>query len=130
MAVAVMDSHVLLWSTLDQARLSRTAERWVGRMEREGGVASSISFWEIGIKVKEKKLSLPLTLSEYWSRLGRLGWLELRPVDAATWLANLELEWDHPDPADRTIVATARTLGLPLLSKDVVIQAFYEQTIW
>jgi PIN domain nuclease of toxin-antitoxin system len=99
-------------------------------MKEQGGVVSSISFWEIGIKVKRGKLTLPLSLADYWSRLLSLGWLDLRPVDGKTWLENLELDWGHRVPADRTIVATARLLKLPLLSKDDRISAFYPDTIW
>jgi PIN domain nuclease of toxin-antitoxin system len=56
--------------------------------------------------------------------------LEIQPVDVQTWLDNLELEWDHRDPADRTIVAVAKRLGCPLISSDSGIAKFFPQTIW
>jgi PIN domain nuclease of toxin-antitoxin system len=40
------------------------------------------------------------------------------------WLENLRLDWSHRDPADRTIVATARIKSLALISKDEQIHKF------
>jgi PIN domain nuclease of toxin-antitoxin system len=56
--------------------------------------------------------------------------LTIVPVDTAIWLQNLSLPWEHRDPADRTIVATAMLRGLPLLSKDRTIAGFFPDTLW
>jgi PIN domain nuclease of toxin-antitoxin system len=57
--------------------------------------------------------------------------VELLPVDTATWLRSLELPWDHRDPADRVIVATALLQGVPLLTADAMIRGFPGVTaIW
>lgn len=45
-------------------------------------------------------------------------------MDTATWLKSLELEWEHRDPADRVIVATALLRGTPLVTADDQIQRF------
>ena len=66
-----------------------------------------ISIWEIGIKVARGGLTIPLSVREY-AELERIARVEVLPVDTETWLANLELLWDHRDPADRTIVAGER----------------------
>jgi PIN domain nuclease of toxin-antitoxin system len=62
--------------------------------------------------------------------LENLHWLTIVPVDTAIWLQNLSLPWEHRDPADRTIVATAMLRGLPLLSKDRTIAGFFPDTLW
>jgi PIN domain nuclease of toxin-antitoxin system len=51
-------------------------------------------------------------------------------VDLETWLANQERNWEHKDPADRTIVATASVRGRPLIASDATILAFYEKAVW
>ncbi|HHS13387.1 MAG TPA: hypothetical protein ENN03_06420 [bacterium] len=43
---------------------------------------------------------------------------------------NLRLEWSPTDPADRTIVATARLRGLPILTKDRIVRDFYPVQGW
>ncbi|MSP01656.1 MAG: type II toxin-antitoxin system VapC family toxin [Acetobacteraceae bacterium] len=96
-----------------------------------GGIfVSPISAWEIGM------LSKP--------RAGRLGTLSFLP-DPKTWFArfmagpgiraapfNLDIAIDaswlpaeiHGDPADRLIVATARHLGVPIVTRDSKLAAY------
>jgi PIN domain nuclease of toxin-antitoxin system len=129
--VIVLDTHALLWWALDPDKLSEKARQIVDGMERQGGFASSISIWELGVKVKRGKLQLPLPIEELVRRLEQGGVVELLPVDTAVWLRSLSLAWDHPDPADRVIVATALMRGVPLLTTDDAIRAFDGAiTIW
>lgn len=129
--VIVLDTHALLWWALDPDQLSEEARAQCEAMEAAGGYASSISIWELAIKVKRGKLDLGLSVSEFSRRLGRGGVVELLPVDASVWLESVGLDWDHRDPADRVIVATALLLGLPLLTKDGVIRSFQAvTTVW
>jgi PIN domain nuclease of toxin-antitoxin system len=120
----VLDTHALLWWALDPDRLSKTAATALEEMERTGGFASSISIWELGVKAQRGKLELPLSVDEFARRIERGGVVELVPVDTATWLRSLALAWDHRDPADRVIVATALALGAPLLTRDEAMHAF------
>ena len=124
----VFDTAALLYWTLDPEKLSGEARKAIEEDDRF--LISSISVWEIALKVKRGKLQLPLPLGDYVERLLRLEALEIQPVDVQTWLDNLELDWDHRDPADRTIVAVAMRLGCPLVSSDARIANFFPQTIW
>ena len=92
---------------------------------------SSISIWELGVKIRNKKLDIGMSIREYAEKVRRLGCVETIPVDESVWIRNVELEWNHRDPADRTIVATALILGLPLLSKDDAIRSYHGiESIW
>jgi len=53
--------------------LSAVAAKQLGEMERVGGFVSSISFWELAIKVKRGKLTLPISMDEFVSRIARTG---------------------------------------------------------
>jgi PIN domain nuclease of toxin-antitoxin system len=129
--VIVVDTHVLLWWALDPDSLSDEARRLTDEMERHGGYASAISIWELGVKVKRRKLDLPISIEEFARRIERGGVVELLPVDTNTWLRSLWLPWEHSDPADRVIVATALMKAVPLLTKDAAIHAFREVTcVW
>jgi len=99
-------------------------------MSAEKVVVSSISVWEIALKVKRGKLTIPLTIVEYVERLNRLVKLEILPVDVQAWLDNVGLTWDHRDPADRTIVALATRFDCPLISSDNIIAGYYPKTVW
>jgi PIN domain nuclease of toxin-antitoxin system len=108
--------------------LSAKAEQAIAQAERI--VISSISIWEIGLKVKRSKLEIPLTITAYVERLQQLEGIEILPVDLQTWLDNLGLPWENRDPADRTIVALAVRFGCPLITSDHVIAEYYQDSIW
>ena len=120
----LLDTHVLLWWALDPDRLSPAAAASLQAMERRGGFASAISIWELGIKVQRGKLELGLPIAEFTRRIEKSGIIELLPVTTAVWLRSLELPWDHRDPADRVIIATALWQDVPLLTADTEIQRF------
>ena len=124
----VLDTAALLFWTLDPAQLSSKARQAIQDADRI--VVSSISVWEIALKVKRQKLIIPLSIADYVERLQRLEALEILPVDVQTWLENLDLPWEHRDPADRTIVALATRFGCPLVTSDSRIADYYSATVW
>jgi len=124
----VLDTSALLYWTLDPVRLSSKAARAIQQADRI--LVSSISVWEIALKVKNQKLAIPLPITDYVEKLQRVDTLEILSVDVQTWLDNLDLAWEHRDPADRTIVALATRFGCPLITSDRVIADYYPETIW
>ena len=126
--VIVLDTSALVFWTLNRDRLSRTAAQAIAEADRIA--LSSISIWEIGIKVKKDQLSIPISIQEFTDKLEQIDRLDILPVDVQTWIKNLELDWDHRDPADRTIVATASLHACPLVTSDSAIRAFYSQAVW
>jgi PIN domain nuclease of toxin-antitoxin system len=126
--VIVLDTNALVFWTLDRDKLTHAAMTAIE--EEEHRVISSISIWEIGLKVKRETLVLPLPVSDYVERLKRVEGLRILPVDDRTWLRNVELDWSHRDPADRTIVATAMLDSSPLVTSDATIRSFYQRAIW
>jgi PIN domain nuclease of toxin-antitoxin system len=129
--VVVLDTHVLLWWALDPGRLSPAAAACLHDVDRDGGFASAISIWELGVKIQRGKLDLGIPIEEFARRVETSATVELLPVNTATWLRSLELSWDHRDPADRVIVPTALLQGVPLVTADEEIHRFGGVTcIW
>lgn len=124
----VLDTSALLFWLFTPERLSPEAAKAIAASTQI--VISSISIWEIGVKVKRGKLELPLSLEELTSKLKESEGVRIEPVTETIWLKNLALPWEHKDPADRTIVATASLLGRPLVSSDLEIRAFYANVVW
>ena len=124
----LLDTSTLLFWTLNRKRLSLAAAEAIETAERIA--LSSISVWEIGIKVKKGRLEIPYPIDEYVRNLKTVQKIEILAVDEAVWLKSLALDWSHGDPADRVIVATAVLNTCPLITSDRVIRAFYEDAIW
>jgi PIN domain nuclease of toxin-antitoxin system len=127
----LFDTCALLWSTLDPDSLT-ARERGIAESAFEAGRAavSSISFWEIGIKIKRGRLDIGMTLGKYIEKIHVFKGFEIIPVDEMIWVENIGLDWNHRDPADRTIVATAKIRDLPILTKDVNIRNYYPNQGW
>jgi PIN domain nuclease of toxin-antitoxin system len=126
--VIVLDTSCLIYWTLDPSRVSARARQAI--QNAESILISSISIWEIGIKIKRRKLSLPIELKEYVEKLKSAEKIEIVPVTEGLWITNLELEWKHRDPADRTIVALASQYDCPLVTSDKLIRRFYQRALW
>ena len=126
----LLHTCALLWWTLAPEKLSENAANACEKINEQGACISSISIWEIGIKLKKGALQMDEDLNGYVNRLRLLRSIDIIPVDENIWIKNLSLDWDHKDPAGRTIVATAMKKNCPIVSKDQIIRNFYPHTIW
>lgn len=127
----VLDTAALLYWTLNPSALSKRAQRAIAQATDSAGmVVSAISLWEIALKVSRGTLSLGIPVSAFVERLNTVAQLKIQPVDTRIWLHSVSLPWEHRDPADRVIVATADLLGAPLVSSDATIRTFYTKAIW
>ncbi|HCE45306.1 MAG TPA: PIN domain nuclease [Lentisphaeria bacterium] len=130
MTPVLLDTCALIWWTSDTDKLSEKAFEACNKIKSHGAFISSVSIWEIGIKIKNKKIDIGCSISEFVNNIYEIDKLEIIPVDEITWLQNLSLDWEHKDPADRTIVATAKLRNIPIITKDPLIRNFYSKTIW
>ncbi len=123
----ILDTHILVWwASGERERLAPEALAAIDA-ELEGGriVVSSISAWEIAMLVERGRLALAMDVEEWLAVLGRVDAVEFMPVDNELAVHSVNLPGDfHKDPADRLIVATARKLGVALVSADAAIQAY------
>ncbi len=124
----LLDTSALIFWTLDPEKLTSAASEAIQSSEQV--MLSSISIWEIGIKVKKGRLEIPYVIDAYVERLKTVEKVEILAIDDAMWLSSLALDWTHQDPADRLIVATAVLNACPLVTSDQTIRAFYQDAIW
>ncbi len=127
----VLDTCALIWWSLDPDKLSSAAKEACQQMEAQrNGLVSSIAIWEIAIKTKNKKLDLGVDLDDYVRCLKKSSVVRIVPVDAVLWLESVRLEWSHRDPADRIVVALAKSEQGSIITADREIRAFYSDVIW
>jgi PIN domain nuclease of toxin-antitoxin system len=131
--VIVLDTHVLLWWVSGEVQLSKKAKAAIERERSEGElIVSSISAWEISLLVKRERLSISTDVNSWLATVNEIEALRFVPVDNEIALKAVELPGEfHKDPADRMIVATARALAAPLITKDQKIRDYaHVKTIW
>lgn len=129
----VLDTHALVWWISGDSTLSKKAKAAIER-ERDGGaiIVSSISAWEIAMLVARERLVLSMDVGSWLATTGQIEAVRFLPVDVEIAIKSVDLPGEfHKDPADRMIVATARKLAAPLVTKDERIRAYaHVKTIW
>ncbi len=126
---AILDTHALLWWSLDDDRLSEGA-REVIRDGRNEILVSVASIWEVAIKADKGKLELPLPIEAYMTdRLRRNRWVPLA-IDERHVIRTASLPMLHTDPFDRVLVAQAMVESLPIVTTDAAITRYDVETIW
>ena len=129
----VIDTHVLVWWLTRAPGLSRKAERTLAAHGDPGQiVVSAISLLEITTAVRRGRLQLSMPLDQWLAGMNSLPEIRVESVSAEIAVRTGSLaEPMHGDPADRLIVATASTLGVPLVTGDKKLQAYRGvKTIW
>jgi PIN domain nuclease of toxin-antitoxin system len=131
--VIVLDTHTLVWWVTGDATLSKKARKVIER-EQSGGsiIVSAISAWEMAMLVAHGRLVLSMDVSNWLATVAAIDAVRFYPVDEEIAAKSVELPGPfHKDPADRMIVATARKLAVPLLTKDEKILSYpHVKTIW
>jgi PIN domain nuclease of toxin-antitoxin system len=119
----LLDSHVLLWWITDASVLTDQARALFADPDSEL-LWSAASTWELGIKAGLGKLRLPEPLDRFVTRQLREQHLIGLPIyhDHAARVA--ELPPIHRDPFDRMLVAQALVEGIPLLTRDTVLDRY------
>lgn len=121
----LLDTCALLWLVHHPATLSKAATRAILAHGNALHV-SSVSAWEIAIKVAAGKLALPagMTAEAWFSQsLAAYGITEIRP-DATVFCRAVALPAIHRDPCDRLLVATAAAHRLAIVTADTIIPQY------
>jgi PIN domain nuclease of toxin-antitoxin system len=129
----VLDTHTWVWWVAVPEQLSAPAREEIDRaMERGEICISSISSWEVALLVRKGRLELTIPVDDWIAKSEALPFIRFVPLDNRIAFRSNYLPGElHEDPADRIIVATALTLGAPLVSRDTKIRDYpHVKTIW
>lgn len=69
----LLDTCALIWWSLDPERLTDKALKTCLQMEQTEGIVRSISLWEIGIKIKNKKLDIGISIEKIYGTFAQIG---------------------------------------------------------
>ena len=126
----ILDTCAMIWWSNKIEKLSNSVSDILSDTTNNHFIISSISFWEAGLKIKKGILDVGMSIQDYVKNMQRAAEVTIIPVDENIWIENLNLNWEHRDPADRTIVAMATARDLPIITKDKIIKRFYQNVIW
>ena len=129
----VLDTHAWVWFISNPELLSERAKRYVdAAVEEKAVMISSISVWEVALLIAKKRLILTLELNDWIAKSEMLPFFKFIPVDNSVAIKSVNLPQPlHSDPADRIIIATAISLGAPIVTKDEKILNYSQvQTVW
>jgi len=129
----LLDTHVWIWVVSNPENLSKKAKQYVKTAIVEKGIIiSSISAWEVALLVVKNRLKLKLNVNDWITRSETLPFIQFIPVDNSVAVQSVNLpEPIHSDPADRIIIATAISMGIPVVTKDEKILNYpHVQSVW
>lgn len=113
----LLDTHVWLWAAANSPKLKANVARQLSGPDSTLYL-SPISIWEVAALGAKGRLG-DLTADPLWfDDLLEWGPLSPAPLSFAVTREAAMLDWSHKDPADRFLVATARMLGLVLVTAD------------
>jgi PIN domain nuclease of toxin-antitoxin system len=114
----ILDTHVFLWFVHDDPALSNDLKDLI-ESKRDQIYISPISFWEIAMLAEKGRIrTRGQSVSSFVRNLATNYGTHEAPFNIEIALLSRTLEFIHGDPADRFIAATAKYLGMPLVTAD------------
>jgi PIN domain nuclease of toxin-antitoxin system len=113
----ILDTHALVWAAEDSARLSKNAKQALAGLTRDDIGVSALSLLELAMLIAKGRLRVcnddgATAIANLAARV------TVFPLDAETAWEAMTLDLPQSDPFDRVIVATAKRLNRPLVTKD------------
>ncbi len=129
----LLDTHTFIWSLLDSDTLSKKVSDII--KDKENGIfISTISLWEIAIKVRMHRYTLEgleiRDLPKYAKQVGSIITLD---EDESSTYNDLTYYEDHKDPFDRMLIWQAIHRKMVILSKDENFKKYKEdglKVVW
>ncbi len=115
----LLDTHAILWTLEDNVRLGQAARKIVTQAVSHELAISAISLLEISMLIEKGRIHLEIASFDFLKRIETT--FTVIPLDALIANDAMKIPLSHGDPFDRVIVATARSQGLSLLTKDRAI---------
>nr|VFJ49962.1 MAG: PIN domain nuclease, a component of toxin-antitoxin system (PIN domain) [Candidatus Kentron sp. FM]VFJ63891.1 MAG: PIN domain nuclease, a component of toxin-antitoxin system (PIN domain) [Candidatus Kentron sp. FM]VFK09757.1 MAG: PIN domain nuclease, a component of toxin-antitoxin system (PIN domain) [Candidatus Kentron sp. FM] len=125
----LLDTHALLWSFLDDPKLSPTARRSVASTENKV-LVSPASLWEIAIKISVGKYQLPRPFEDFMREQLAVNQFDLLPISVSHMARVITLPFHHRDPFDRLIIAQALVEEVPVVSVDSLFDGYGVERVW
>ncbi|MCD6535189.1 MAG: type II toxin-antitoxin system VapC family toxin [Deltaproteobacteria bacterium] len=117
--LTICDTHVLIFWQDDPIRLSIKAKTALEKgLQAKSLACLDISFWEIAMLMHSGRLRDDISSTQYMNDLRLVLSLTVLPITPEIATLSQQDFFNHNDPADRLIAATAIHHKAPLISAD------------
>jgi PIN domain nuclease of toxin-antitoxin system len=115
----LLDTHVWVWFANGEELSQATRNEIRDSLFDKSLFVSAISVWEVGMLVSKNRLQLSAPPAIWTNNALNLAGLVLAQLKPDIALESSFLPGTlHADPADRIIIATARALNIPVMTRD------------
>ncbi len=125
----LLDTHAFLWYTLNDSRLSVAASAFIVDPNNIVSI-SPASYWEIAIKIRTGKYTLPGPYEDFMRRQIRRNNFDILHITIAHTAVVATLPLHHRDPFDRLLIAQSLVEQYPLVSADAVFDRYGVTRLW
>ena len=125
----LVDTQALLWWDSAPERIGPEALK-ILTDQKSTLFVSHASIWELAIKIRLGKLSLPDELERWVADSVQGSGFNLFPLGLDVILATQSLAMHHSDPFDRILISQALVRAWPVISSDVQWDAYPINRIW
>jgi len=125
----LLDTHVLLWAIAEPRRLSRRARTLLAD-DSNDLLFSTASIWEIQLKRRAGKLTLPTQPGFLQQHILRLGVQEVLSITPDHAYRILSLPASHKDPFDCLLAAQCLAEDLALVTADPAFSTLGVRALW
>jgi PIN domain nuclease of toxin-antitoxin system len=112
----LLDTHAVLWIAESSPRLSAKVRTLAGKADAEDFGVAAISLLEIARKAHTGEIDLSPDGATWLDDLAHR--FRILPLTSGIAWRSVQLDWNHKDPADRLICATALEHKLTLVTHD------------
>jgi PIN domain nuclease of toxin-antitoxin system len=125
----LLDTSSLLWFLDGSAELPDSAAALI-EAEDSRRLVSSVTAWEIAVKVGLGKLRLPYTIGEEFEETLLKNGFELLPLSNAGLERTSRLPHHHRDPFDRLLAAEALEHSATIISPNPIFDEYGVRRRW
>lgn len=125
----LLDTHALIWTLTDSAKLSSRARALLADPQSEQ-LVSAASAMEIFTKHRLGKLPEADEIVAHWNRIMAPPGYTPLPISLAHAVHAGSLRFVHGDPFDRLLIAQAQLEDVALLSNERLFDDFGIQRVW
>lgn len=116
----LLDTHIWIWFVLGHEKLSKHAHDVIAEASKNSALyLSGISLWETAMLEKKGRIVLQKDCRTWINEALSIPGLTVEPITPEIAVDSTRLPGEfHGDPADRIIVATARSKDATLITQD------------